>query len=264
MPTLATQKEIRSAKNLPFCYLCGRLFTVADTINDDHVPAATCFELGDRSFPLILKTHNACNSSHSQTDEKIGQLIGLKTNRIPRPENQRLKIHAVGLESHHPFAAVVSNLPIDAAVWRWIRGFHAALYATYLPELAPHLIQTPFPAAEPTAAGLVTRDVRPQHQMFVRVLKENRTINRLDRLSCNNEKLTYECVWVKSDDGTWMCIFALDLYDWKDLGDINNFPARGCAGAYIHAQGTLPPLATTTANQSMPIQNTDPMDPFGS
>jgi hypothetical protein len=95
--------------------------------------------------------------------------------------------------------------------------------------------------------------------MFVEVIKTNRAVNNLDRIQSNNKKLTYECVWDQADDGRWMCIFALDLYDWKDLGDINNFQARGCAGMYINL---VPPVATKAKRLALTLPNYDTLDPF--
>jgi hypothetical protein len=110
----------------------------SDLTNDDHVPSEACFDKADRNFPLILKTHKECNSNHGVIDEKIGQLIGLKQRREVAPENLRLQFQAIGLGSTNDFGVAVANLPIEFAVWLWIRGFHAALYETYLPEKTPH------------------------------------------------------------------------------------------------------------------------------
>jgi hypothetical protein len=263
MPKLETQKHFREAKALPFCYLCGAHFLDADIVNDDHVPAETCFDREDRNFPLILRTHRDCNADHGPIDEKIGQLIGLKQHRVVSPQNQRLRFQAIGLGSFKQFGVAVANLPIAGTVWLWIRGFHAALYGTYLAERTAYTLRTPFPAVKWTAAGLAPQPVLPQHELFVRVLKENRAADRLDRIQCNNGKLTYECVWVQLDSGPWMCIFAVNLYDWKDLGDVNNFDARGCAGSYCVPEGSRPSLATTATKLQLEIRNLDPLDPFG-
>jgi hypothetical protein len=37
-----------------------------------------------------------------------------------------------------------------------------------------------------------------------------------------------------------MCVFALDIYDWKDLGRTSVLPARGCAGFYMTPAQTIP------------------------
>jgi hypothetical protein len=42
------------------------------------------------------------------------------------------------------------------------------------------------------------------------------------------------------NSGPWMCVFALDIYDWKDLGRTSVLPARGCAGFYMTPAQTIP------------------------
>jgi hypothetical protein len=129
MASLITQRDFRAVQNLPFCYLCGQSFAPDDRINRDHVSPKSIFAGPDRS-PLLLATHQHCNSAQKLTDEKVGQLIALKRGYMPSPpENRRLKFGRpmlVGLTA-------VTNLDVDEAVWRWIRGFHAALYREPLP-----------------------------------------------------------------------------------------------------------------------------------
>src|SRR5437016_5499563 len=119
MPSLLTQRDFRAVQNLPF-YLCGKNFDPGDRKNNDHVPPENIFAKRDR-MPLLLATHCDCNSAHKLTDEKIGQLISLKWGHAPSsPENWRLKLGRsplVGL-------GAITNLNVDEAVWRWIRGFH--------------------------------------------------------------------------------------------------------------------------------------------
>jgi hypothetical protein len=43
-----------------------------------------------------------------------------------------------------------------------------------------------------------------------------------------------------------MCIYALDVYDWKDLGRTEHLPARGCAGCYVSPSPGVPSLAMGT------------------
>jgi hypothetical protein len=155
-----------------------------------------------------------------------------------------------------------------------IKGFHAALYGEPLLycESRPatgsqytRAIVTPFPRARKRDGNLVVEELRlPQHRNFVETIKTNRAKNNLDRISCNRGKLTYECVWSQADnEGPWRCVFALDIYDWKDLGRTRFQPARGCAGFYITASGDAPAAATTAVSSPIIIPNFDPLDPFG-
>jgi len=267
MVSLQTQKNFRAVQQLPFCYLCGETFVAGDDKNRDYAPPNCMFAETDRE-PLILLTHVTCNSSHELTDEKSGQLIALKRHEVASPDSDRLKFAL----SSDMKDGVLINVDVDGAVWRWIKGFHAALYCEPLihPEAPPatgrpyvRALVTPFPRARQRDGNLIVEQLLPQHLNFVQTIKTNRAKNNLDRICCNKGKLTYECVWAQADnDGPWLCIFALDIYDWKDLGRTRVQPARGCAGCYVLACGDAPAAATRAVTSSIIIPNFDPVDPF--
>jgi hypothetical protein len=149
----------------------------------------------------------------------------------------------------------------STAVWRWISGFHAALYRSSAVGIRGSLV-TPFPRVI-ISGRFAVEPLRPQHVAFVQTIKTNRIKGNLDQIRCNKGKLTYECVWCQADNnGPWMCIYALDIYDWKDLGRTSHHPARGCAGFYVLPSQTPPPAATTGKTTSIIIPNSDPLDPF--
>jgi hypothetical protein len=258
MVSLLRQGDFRSVQNLPFCYLCGRDFVAGDSQNRDHIPPQCIFAPPDRE-PLWLPTHSACNSAFRLLDEKIGQLIALRYGKVPRNSgHRRLKF---AYSRHRDLGAVV-NLDIDAAVWRWIAGFHAALYRDPGVGIRGSLV-TPFPKARIVSGGPIFAPLLVQHALFVRTIKSNRVRANLDRIVCNKGKLTYECVWQQADNGgPWMCIFALDICDWKDLGRTGVLPARGCAGFYITPERTVPASATKAVRSSMIIPTSDRLDAF--
>jgi hypothetical protein len=257
MVFLISQKDRQAVQKLPFCYLCGKVFVSGEATNTDHVPPKSIFDERDRD-PLVLLTHVTCNTAQAQIDEKIGQLIALRYRKVPPPERRRLQFALspqVGL-------GVLTNLNIDAAVWRWIAGFHAALYRNSPVGIRGALV-TPFPKGKNVGGRLAVEPVRPQHLAFVQTIKTNRIKGNLDQIRCNKGKLTYECVWCQADNnGPWMCIFALDIYDWKDLGRTSHHLARGCAGFYVLPTQTVPPDATRGTTTSIIIPNMDPLDPF--
>lgn len=120
MISLITQAERRTIQRLPFCYLCGQFFEIGDSKNRDHVPPDSIFKV-DHKDPLILPTHERCNSAHAIIDEKIAQLIALRYGKVPAdPQRRRLIVD--------PKIGAITNLDIEEAVWYWIAGFHAALY----------------------------------------------------------------------------------------------------------------------------------------
>jgi hypothetical protein len=121
-------------------------------------------------------------------------------------------------------------MDIRAIIQRWIRAFHAALYGEPLPETAMFSTYPPVPEVKPERQAVKPLPIPEVFPDFVEALKRNRTTKTLDRILCRNAKCRYECVWTRADNGTWICIYGLDLYDWMQLGDIHNFELRGCVG----------------------------------
>jgi hypothetical protein len=104
--------------------------------------------------------------------------------------------------------------------------------------------------------------LQPQHPLFVKTIKLNRAKRYVDRIISNNGKCLFECVWHQDDDkSAWLCIFALNIYDWKDLGETGVEPSRGCAGAYTLA--ATPRNATRAVDSPIILPNLEPLDPFG-
>ena len=263
MPTLATHKQFQDIRRLPFCYLCGCTFVQSDAKDRDHVPPKTCFAKTDRNVPLALPTHVSCNHSHHLTDEKIGQVISLKRGAVPGLRNRRIAISVFPPNAHRGVLGAITNIDIKGAIRRWIRGFHAALYSEPLHDATQFGINTPFPTAQLSQGALLHDPILPQHRLFVKTLKVNRSVRNVDRIESNNGKMEYECVWQQSDTGSWMCIFGLNIYDWKDMGAIQSFPARGCVGFYATPSGSAPSNATRATAISVLIPNYDPLDAFG-
>ncbi len=227
-----------------------------DIKNRDHVPPDSVFRV-DHKDPLILPTHETCNSGHTVVDEKIAQLIALKYGKVPSdPKHRRLAVD--------PNISALMNLDIDDVVWRWISGFHAALYKEPVTDISENCaLVTPFPRARMVNGNVVVDPILPQHLAFVQVIKDNRATNNLDRIHCNKGNLTYECVWNQADNnGPWMCFFALDVYDWKDLGKTQDQDARGCAGFYVIPSGLAPATATLGIFEKDIASNVDALDPF--
>jgi hypothetical protein len=260
MTVLSNQRDFRGIQRLPFCYLCSKKLLPNDETNRDHVVARRLFAPNDRQPTLILTVHKSCNSAQGDVDDAMSQLIRLKRCDIPsEPKDRRLKFIA----SPFPGLGAVVNLNIDKAVWRWIGGFHAALYREPYPTDPPRALVTPFFRIDIREGKMTAPPFEPQHRAFVETIKNNRARNNLDRILSNNGKLAYECVWCKADDGRWLCIFALDVDGWKVLGTTKHLPSRDCAGFYMLPMGDLPGDATTGIESSIALPNYEPLDPFG-
>lgn len=123
---------------------------------------------------------------------------------------------------------------MQAIVQLWLRALHAALYHEPLLSTTRFAIETPLPKARLASGNVELVPLRvEQHRLVVQTLKRERAGGNVDRILCNNGKLLYECVWDQFDDGTWLCVFGVDLYGWADLYDTRNFERRGCAGGYF-------------------------------
>ena len=73
----------------------------------------------------------------------MGQLVSLIHGKMPRPNMLNTKLIAlVGSLSPKLFI----ELDVKSAIWRWIRGFHAALYQEYLPDSTMRAIHVPAPS----------------------------------------------------------------------------------------------------------------------
>jgi hypothetical protein len=191
-------------------------------------------------------------------DEKIGQLIALKHGKIPRNPNHRM-LRIV----HRGNLGAVTNLNIDGAVWRWVRAYHSALYREPLPVSSKKGITTPFPRARLTDGPPVVEELLPQHALFVKTIKLNRAAENIDRVRSNRRHVTYDCVWCESENAQgWFCVFALDVYRWKELGNTGQHPPRGCVGFYQLPSGEKPQAAAVAMAPTLEYVDAHPFDPF--
>lgn len=264
MIAVSTQAQLRAVRDLPFCHVCGNPFAPEDETNHDHVPAQACFDPSDRNPPLKLKTHFRCNNEHTGNDEKLGELIAAQRHKVLDLANTRLHVSRLIANDGSLHAAYFDNLDVIGAIRRWVGGFHAALYQE------PLYPGTWFQVTPPLPNGTVKDNVAhidlvpEQHLAFVKALKSNRVIGRIDSVVSCSGKMRYECVWAEADGGNGLfCIFGLDIYGWIGLGDAKNYGARGCTGAYILESRSAPPNASVATRLVVDFQNQSPFDPFG-
>lgn len=237
MVSLLNQRDFRPIQRLQFCYLCSEEFKQGDSINRDHVPPDAAFAV-DQKEPLLLPTHQACNSRHGPHDEKMSQLLGLRRGQVPsNSAHWRLEV----AEVEGGFAAL-TNVNIHGAVWRWIRGFHAALYREPLKVGFPGELNTPFPSAQIKPEGIVLDVPTGNYPQLARILDNNRAASNVDRIVSNKGGVTYTCVWGRPEQqGPWLCAFSLDVSEWTDLGEPRLYQ-RDCLGFYV--QNAIPASAT--------------------
>jgi hypothetical protein len=245
------------AKNLSFCYLCGQPFK-GFTQNEDHVPPDAVFLKVDRNPPLKLPTHNKCNQDQSVEDGRIGNLFRLLRGEAYKPERGKLLISEF---QDKPEAMGVHDLDIRGIIRRWVRGFHAALYRTFLPEMMNFSTSPPLSTAD---ENYFEAPLPETHLVFVETLKRNRITGTVDRIICRNNTCLYESVWVYDDQKRWMCIFGLDLYGWIRASPSRiGLTPRGCVGAYWMPDRSCPILGTQASTLYFPYPINDILNPFG-
>ncbi len=262
MPELLSQSDVRPARDLSFCYLCGGAIHCKDERHPDHIPPKAIFAEADRDFPLVVAAHRRCNNEHSPSDRVLGQLIAVVHGKLPEEHDLALDFQVYNVDGiETPFLGV-RRTSLVGQIARWVHGFHAAIYHEYLPFETPIAPHPPFPHGELEEGGFTINKVLDQQYLFVAVLKKNRVARCLDRIVCNRGKMIYECVWVRMDDGQWACVFCLQIYDWARLADYVHFPKRGCVGWYQPAAGR-PELGTVGTELEFAIQNIEALDGFG-
>jgi hypothetical protein len=260
---IITQRALRQVRDLPFCHVCGRTFTALDEVDHDHVPPQACFEKIDRNPPLKLRSHKDCNNSNKLNEEKLGQLLTARRRQALDPSETHLNVELYHDQAANLKFAVFDNLDVIGSIRRWVGGFHAALYRSPLPPGTQFFASPPMPQATLSQGVIRPEPIRRQHSLFVTAIKQNRAARNLDVLTACNSKLRYECVWTTDDSGKqWLCIFALDLYDWIGLGDSKNFPARGCVGTYPAPGNKPPPDASIATQLHFEVTDREPFNPF--
>lgn len=258
---IASLKQLSSIGKTSFCYVCGKGFDRDTETDRDHVPPKSIFAAIDRLDPLILPTHPCCNNKHASLDEKIGQLVAVLHKKYPSRHRLRLDVRPMVRKSGHVLGTL-HGIDLKPIIGRWVRAFHAALYQQFLPSDTANFIHPPFPSAERKEGKLIWDRILPQQVLFVELIKKNRIAGKLDTISCCNRKCIYECTWEQDDNGRWMCIFALNLYDWSRLAD-QSFQKRGCVGFYMPATDRPPNASIGVARLlEIPLPSGDPLDPF--
>ncbi len=264
MIRIASNSEMRQVQKLPFCYVCGADFPTSNQISRDHVPPKGIFSAKDRLDLLWLPAHTLCNNACSVEDEKIGKLLGIQHRKYLTPQDARLlKMGTFRDRKSGAGMLAFAGIDMKGIIARWLRGFHAALYKEFLPIETPNAIHPPFPCAEIKSVGVVPEQLLVQHPVFVEAVKKNRMAGRIDTIITANGNCLYECTWEQDDQNRWMCIFALKIYNWQELGDRESFPIRGCTGFYSPRSGKPNGAVTGICRTlEMPLLSGNPLDPF--
>lgn len=257
MKLIKSHRDLQQCRNPGFCYLCGLPLDKGAKINRDHVPPSTVFKPQDQAAPLILLTHESCNSAQSDYDEQIGQLVSLLHGTALAPKDvNKLKIAFHQIPGLPQPRVSIEGLNFRTIVFRWIKGFHAALYREYLPSVGGNFFAPLSSSNRITELDPITAD----QLLFIETLKRNRAAGTTDRIEIRNGACRFECFWSFDDSGKMpMCIWALDVYGWHGLGEVG-VPSRSCVGYYMPAR--IPVTAAFDLRSEISFTNNHPLDAF--
>jgi hypothetical protein len=192
----------------------------------------------------------------------MGQLFLPIHQRIPsEPNNVLLQIEAGDDVNGGPPIGILQGLNIKPEVWRWVRGFHSALYAEHLPENTQYEVFEPLTRLVTVSDDLFATPVSERQATITRSIQAHLKNGRFDEIVCNNGKLRYVCFWMPNRNGYCECAFALDVNSWHDLGD-ERLGRRGCVGQYSMRRDAPPNGAAIEI--SIPIASccVDSLNPF--
>lgn len=260
MQSTTTQKQAQKvAKQLDFCYLCGKAFTDKYPGTKDHVPPKKVFLPADRDWPLILRAHKKCNEKYSISDEQLKDLIALI-----HSDGQELplktSVDIITYKDGKPNNVGFSGMPMKGITDRILRGCYSALYGEFLPVQTPNYTLMPLVECDRETGDVRPSNFYPQHQHFCELLKFNRRIENLDQVIAYNEKFRFEIIWIYEDDQvTPVGIFCIDLYDWYRLSKWVLPRRQGCVGSFW---AEIPKGASRVQTPYLHYKYKEPLNPF--
>ena len=186
---LDSQRAFREVRTLASCYLCALAIERDQESDRDHVPNSAIFAPEDRQPALILPTHRACNHNRSGLDEIITQLVAVLRGRAMAPHG-RLPRMAHGTFTDGEIGLGVRDLQLRGIIFRWVAGFHAALYREALGP-SSRMTFTPLPEGRVDGNQVVAVPVPEVVPEFVAAIKRNRMARTTDSVVGRNGKCRY-------------------------------------------------------------------------
>jgi len=264
MLEIITEKQAKEVFKLDFCYMCGEPFTKANPSTRDHVPPKRIFLPEDSNWPLILPAHEKCNSDLSVSDEQAKGL--LKFLHPTNAGNLPLKTKIIGTikRDNKQVGILLKGLSLRKIVVKILRACHTALYNEYLTPQTNNMILMPLPIFDPKTGNIAEETHHPQHEMFCKLLKDNRKISNVDKIQAYNGKFCFEAVWSRTDDNiTNFAVFGINIYNWHRLANKVLGHSQGCFGVYGISKSTIPNKASVAHKSiELPFTYCEPLNPF--
>jgi len=213
MADICTQSDFQRWKKPGFCYLCGYTLEDGTPLNSDHCPPKGMFAVADRqNYPLLFKVHAKCNHNWHRRDEQMAIFLDYLHGgrKAANPELQK-KLTMVSVKNDQGIFQAITNFPLRPLAYRVMRGMHALLYGTYLPENTPHHIHYPLPEVDFNNGNRPVQNEIQTYRLAQALCTAQKT-NTCDRVVAYNGKFRYACTWDQYDNGQPICIFAFDIY----------------------------------------------------
>ncbi len=264
MIEIVTQQQARQVQHLDFCYVCGEPFTEDDPSTRDHVPPKKIFRAADRNWPLILPTHDRCNSEYSFSDEQAKGLVALLHTSGDGVPPLGTEVSCIVDEKGELCGAAMSGLKLRRIVAKILRACYAGLYRGFLREdQTNRAIILPLPILDPESGGFDPNEDLPLHGVVCKLLKDNRKIGNIDRIEAYNGKFRFHTVWNTTDEGgDYFGVFAIDLYGWHGLANEMVGTPQGCFGTYRLSNTRPPENASVATRLELPYKYSQPRNPF--
>lgn len=225
---MAVRIQTRNAMDLAkqrlcFCYLCGQSLAEQDT-RTEHVLARGLLDadsVSSSSWPITLRVHAQCDQEHKQPFDSV--LIAVQRVHSQSlqsvPKSDRAIVRKRIRESET--AGVPASLSAYEAsacfrsIWASVRGFHASLYQSFLPNDTKRLVFAPAPSFNHREATPIDQQLDRDRWMAERIALANSAATlegSWDGITAWDERVKYRCVWhplPESRSSKWLCLWTL-------------------------------------------------------
>lgn len=221
-----------------FCYICGKRLPIRGAgahrrkrIVKEHVIPRSV--IGKRTpglssqWLLTLEVHRECEElSKQHKDKAIKAIHSIHTTHpdewkkediealLPMYRSEKVCISGID----RPIFGNIS--PVISGVWTWIRGLHAALYGSYLPNDVRHRVLAPLPGYfehSKTSRERQLEEEKKDTQAILRIVTAGARNNVWDGVIMTNGNVQYRCVWLLNKNGAKpydkivVCVWYLDF-----------------------------------------------------
>ncbi len=228
---IRTQAEAQAARKATrFCYLCGeQLRSPGDTrsrITNDHIiPKAVLLPSRDHGdWPFILRVHATCHGQKNSVADDIltpwHRVMSGDSEIYNRQDVAVVRKVCTPLNQQDgllPATPVSIDTRIPDGVWNWVRGFHAGLFAEYLPNDTRQHAFLPMPqeflytterGTGRRMPGLSVSQMQRQRELILQAIELVSHDGRANTVEFWSGRCTYKAMWLRVSDH-FQCWWAL-------------------------------------------------------